>query len=72
MKETALKGMRIQTFARARIGSIPGVKLFARFRSREDLYIEGVHGKHEGGIHGRAAEGAFSVIVCVLLSPRSL
>ncbi|TEB31680.1 hypothetical protein FA13DRAFT_1791440 [Coprinellus micaceus] len=47
----------------ARIGSIPGVKLFARFQSRQDLYIAGVHGKHEGGIHGRAAEGAFSVIV---------
>ncbi|KAJ3541960.1 hypothetical protein NMY22_g3696 [Coprinellus aureogranulatus] len=56
-----IKGLQKQN--PARIGPIPGVKLFARYENRAQLYIAGVHGVHEGGIHGRAGEGAFSVIV---------
>ncbi|KAF6756902.1 PUA-like domain-containing protein [Ephemerocybe angulata] len=46
-----------------KIGAIKGVELFSKYASREDLFIEGVHGVAEGGIHGRANEGAFSIVV---------
>ena len=31
------------------------------------MFIEGVHGLTEGGIHGRENEGAFSIVVYVLV-----
>ncbi|KAF6746887.1 PUA-like domain-containing protein [Ephemerocybe angulata] len=46
-----------------KFGAIKGVEVFSKYASREDLFIEGVHGVAEGGIHGRANEGAFSIVV---------
>lgn len=50
---------------RAQFGPIPGVPLFKHFEDRRQLYLAGVHGVLEGGIHGRAGTGAYSVVLYV-------
>ncbi|TEB31681.1 hypothetical protein FA13DRAFT_339200 [Coprinellus micaceus] len=47
----------------AQFGPIPGVPLFRHFKDRRELYLAGVHGVPEGGIHGRAGTGAYSVVL---------
>ncbi|KAJ2918136.1 hypothetical protein MD484_g2244, partial [Candolleomyces efflorescens] len=47
----------------AKIGALDGVKLFSRYENRKELYIAGVHGITEGGIHGQQGRGAFSVVI---------
>lgn len=44
-------------------GTPKGVKIFSRYPDRVSLYVEGVHGVTEAGIHGAAGVGAYSVVV---------
>ncbi|CAA7268191.1 unnamed protein product [Cyclocybe aegerita] len=47
----------------ARFGEIPGFPVGSRWPGRRQLCDDGVHAMLTGGIHGRAHEGAFSVVL---------
>jgi E3 ubiquitin-protein ligase UHRF1 len=44
-------------------GNIPGIPVGTAWRTRPQCRMDGVHAMLEHGIHGTAADGAYSVVL---------